>query len=344
MSANKNFVRGTLHIVILFSMVASAAAPFAERCAAREDPLQEAITALASEILSIRNLPSPLRIEWRNESSLNAEESSALQNEFSAQLASVRPLSDDASVPPLRLILRETATQLVAIARVPAADGEQIRIVQAGRAAFRAQDVPQTTPSLQKQLLWKQREPILDAVEHSAGGSTLLFVLGREALWAYGPAQTQLELRAVTRIPGPLRPSRALAGRIHFPKADDAHFLLELPGKICNGTLPDRISVECPSGNAPKHVPAAATVAKLVAPCDYSAWTLSTDDGDWSKPDRLFLRDTRSAALERVVALEVPGPVLALSSVADSSSSTAVIWNLSTGEYEVYRFSLACHS
>jgi len=344
-SANKNFVRGTLHIVILFSMVAASAKPFAGQCAAREDPLHEAIASLASEVLAVRNVQSPLRLDWRNQSALSAAESEALQSQFSSELASLSSLlSDDPSAQPLRIILRDTATQFVIVARVPSADGEQIRLVQVSRAAFSALDVPQTTPSLQKQLLLKQREPILDAVEHSAAGSNVLLVLGRETLWAYATAQTQLESRGVTHIPGPNRPSRALVGNIHFPKAEDAHFLLELPGKVCNGTLSEKISVECPSGSTLKRGSAVASAVRLIAPCDYNAWTLSSDDGDWSKPDHLFLRDTRSAAVERVVALEAPGPVLALSSVPDSASGTAVVWNLSTGEYEVYRFSLACHN
>src|SRR5262249_19506278 len=88
-SANKNFVRGTLHIVILFSIVASAAAPFAGQCAAREDPLHEAIASLASEVLAVRNVQSPLRLDWRNQSALSAAESEALQSQFSSELASL---------------------------------------------------------------------------------------------------------------------------------------------------------------------------------------------------------------------------------------------------------------
>ena len=345
MSANKNFVRGALYI-LLFSMVASAAAPFVDPCTAREEPLQEAIAALAGEVLAIRNLQGPLRIDWRNESSLPAAESAALQSQFSAQLAGVHGLlSDDASAPPLRVTLCETATQLIAVARVPAPDGEQIRIVQASRAAFASQEAPAVTPSLQKQLLWKQREPILDAVEHPFGDANLLLVLGRDALWAYAPAQTQLELRAFAHIPGPVRPSRSLAGRIHFPKLEPAHFLVELPGKICSGTFADKIALDCAPGNTAKRSPSSNSAsAKLLAPCDFTAWTLTSDDGDWSKPDRLFLRDVRSPSSERAAVLEAPGPVLSLDNAADFASSTGVVLNLTTGEYEVYRYTLACHN
>ena len=344
MSANKNFVRGALYISLI-SMVASAAAPFVNPCTAREDPLQEAIAALAGEVLSIRNLQGPLRIDWHNESSLPTSESVALQSQFAAQLSAARGLlSDDPSVPPLRVTLRDTAAQIVIIARVPAADGEQVRLVQATRASFAAQDPPQVAPSLQKQLLWKQREPILDAAEHSIGDSNLLLLLGRDTLWAYATVQTQMDLRGVTHVPGSLRPSRSLSGRILFPKLEPTRFLVEVSGKTCSGTLSDKIALECAPANAAKRPPSAATSAKLLAPCDYTAWTLSSDDGDWSKPDRLFLRDVRSPSADRTAVLETPGPILSLESTADFASSTGVVLNLSTGEYEVYRFNLACHN
>jgi len=343
-AANKNSVCGALYILLL-SMVASAAAPFADPSAAREEPLQEAIAALAGEVLAVRNIQGPMRIEWRNESSLSAAESDALQSQFSTQLAGVRGLlSDDASARLLSVTLRDTATQLVVVARIPSSDGEQIRIVQASRASFTAQSVQQLVPSLQKELLWKQREPILDAVEHAAGETKLLLVLGRETLSAYAPSQTQMELRAVAHFAGSVRHARALAGRIHFPRPGDAHFLLELPGRACSGTLAEQIALECGSSKATKLLPSAATSTKLLAPCDYSAWILSSDDGDWSKPDRLFLHDARAAGADRSVALEAPGPVLSLAGAPDLASSIAVVLNLTTGEYEVYRYALACHN
>ena len=330
--------------ILLFSMVASAAAPIANPCAPREDPLAEAIAALAGQVLSIRNMHVPLRLDWRNESSLPAAQSAALLEEFSAQLAGAGALlTEDPSAPPLRVTLCDTATELLAIARIPAADGEQIRFVQASRAAFAPAGTRTAAPSLQKQLLWKQREPIVYAVEHSLGGTTVLLVLGRETLWVYAPAQTEVELRALARIPGPVRPSRALAGRIDFPKVEEAHFRLELPGRACSGTLAEKIALDCTVMSDAKRSPGNPNSARLLAPCDHSAWTLSSDDGDWSRPDRLFLQDMRNAA-DRTAVLEAPGPVLSLAATPDSASSTAVVQNLATGEYEVHRFTLACHN
>ena len=330
--------------ILLFAMAASAAAAIAGLCAPREDALEEAIAALAGQVLSIRNVRAPLRLDWRNESSLPPAQSAALLNAFSAQLANARGLlTEDPSAPPLRVTLCDTATQLMAIARIPAADGEQIRFAQTSRATFAATGTPTAAPSLQKQLLWKQREPIVDAVEHAVAGTTFLLVLGRETLWAYAPAQTEVELRAVAHIPGAIHPSRALAGRIYFRGAEDAHFLLELPGKACSGRLSEKIALECTPAGSAKRLPVSPKSTRLLAPCDHSAWTLSADDGDWSRPDHLFLEDLRNAA-DRTAVLETPGPVLSLTGAPDSASSTAIVQNLTTGEYEVHRLSLACHN
>jgi hypothetical protein len=344
-SANKNFVRGALYI-LLFSMGASAAAPVVNPCAAHEDPLQEAIAALANEVLSFRNLQGPMRLEWRNESSIPANEASALEIQFSERITAARKLlTDDAAAPSLRVTLHDTPTQIVAVARIPTSDGEEIRLVEAARATVSTRQASQAAPTLQKRLLWKQREPVLDAVEHAVGDSKILLLLGRDTVWAYNNSESQFELRGVAHIPGSARFSRSSFGRILFPKLEPAHFLVEVSGKICSGAFVEKLSLDCTAAPLSRRSPPlAAPSAKLVGPCDYGAWTLSSDDGDWSRPDRLFLRDVRNPLSEPAAVLDTPGPVLSLSSAQDFTSSIGAILNLNSGEYEVYRFSLACHN
>jgi hypothetical protein len=337
--------------------MAAAAALLVESCAAQPsfstaDPLQDAIAALANEVVAIHDLRGPFHLDWQNESSLAAAQLAALQSQFSARLEAVRGLTtDEGAAPALRVELRETATQLVIVARIPAADGEQVLVVQVSRAALAAQDAPAPAPYLQNQLVWKQREPILDAIEHATGSGTVLLVLGREVLWVYGGPSEQPALRAVAHIPGAVHPSRLLAGSIRFAKGDDANFVLELPGKTCSGSLAERIVLDCvvadprnPRGGQHRFSPAADDSAKLLAPCDHHVWTLSSDEGDWSKPDHVFLRDSQNAAFDRTTVLETPGPVLALASGPEGASSIAVVLNVSTGEYEIHRFALACRS
>ncbi|HXL22328.1 MAG TPA: hypothetical protein VOA78_07675 [Candidatus Dormibacteraeota bacterium] len=355
-SANNNIVRGWL-CVLLFSSMAAAAALLAGSCAAHpsfstEDPLQDAIATLANEVAVIRDLRGPFHLDWQNESSLATTQSVALQSQFSARLAALRGLiTEDVTAPSLRVTLRETAAQLVIVARVPAADGEQVRLVQVSRAAFAAQDAAAPAPYLQKQLVWKQREPILDALEHATVSGNVLLVLGRETLWVYGSLSEQPALQTVAHIPGAVHASRALAGRIRFANEEDSRFELELPGKICSGSLADKIALDCAPAEPRKtgasksrFFQGADDSTKLLAPCDHHEWILSADDGDWSKPDHLSLRDSQNAASDRTTVLETPGPVLALASGPEAASSIAVVLNVSTGEYEIHRLALACRN
>ena len=347
MPANKNFVCGAL-CVLLFGIAGAAALP-ANSSAPREDPLLDGIAALANEVLAIRDVRGPLRIDWHNDSSLSSDQSSALRAEFIARLSAVRGLlTEDAAASPLRIFLRDTPTQLLAIARVPAGDGEQVRMVQLSRTAFSAQDQPPPTPFLRKQLLWRQREPVLDAAERPLGAANLLIVLGRETLWTYDSSRDPAQLQAVARIPGAVHFSRSPNARLRFPKADDLHFAAELPGKTCTGNIAERIVLECipadqRSSNSKRSLSAPSNLAELTAPCDSSSWTLSSDDGDWSKPDHLFLHNSRNTAAGRIPALDLPGPLLTLETSPQGASTIAVVLNLTTGEYDIYRLALACH-
>lgn len=77
--------------------------------------------------------------------------------------------------------------------------------------------------------------------------------------------------------------------------------------------------------------------------CNHMPWILRSDSGDRSVADRLLLRSSSQSKTDPSAAeLEMPGPVLALSSDRTIFNATAVVFNLASGAYEVYRISLAC--
>jgi hypothetical protein len=60
-------------------------------------------------------------------------------------------------------------------------------------------------------------------------------------------------------------------------------------------------------------------------------------------PDHLELTIPSAQKTEVAVAeLPMPGPVLSISSGEGVRADTAVVFNLATGNYEVYRIALAC--
>jgi hypothetical protein len=60
-------------------------------------------------------------------------------------------------------------------------------------------------------------------------------------------------------------------------------------------------------------------------------------------PDKLEVVNSSLPQAQALVAeLATPGPVLSISSGEAMRADTAVVFNLATGNYEVYRIALAC--
>jgi hypothetical protein len=74
-------------------------------------------------------------------------------------------------------------------------------------------------------------------------------------------------------------------------------------------------------------------------------WWLYAGGGDSTMADRLQLGNpSQTGAQAALMEIGLPGPVLAISSGEGLRADTAVIFNLATGNYEVYRIALACGS
>jgi hypothetical protein len=58
--------------------------------------------------------------------------------------------------------------------------------------------------------------------------------------------------------------------------------------------------------------------------------------------DRLLLVNGDLKRAEAVAALEFAGPVRSLVDAEDEKSAVAVVFNLSSGSYEVYRVAMVC--
>ena len=314
-----------------------------------------AAQSLAEKVAAIPGIRGTFHLVWENGSSLPESQSEVLRSQFTAQLNALHVnLTEDASAPALRVSLRETPSKLLFVASVQANEAEQVRIVEISRSAVSPEDLSRSTPQLIKKLVWRQREPIVDAAETPAqpSGQTLLLVLGRDSLFLYREEDGNAFLQTTAQLPAPQHSSRDLLGQIRISKDQADNFLLDLPGRTCHGKLGDALDLECSTsqlrkGDAVELSPRSQRVPEgLVglAGCDHSAWTLSSDGRDRTEPDRLLLKSAQSTAPNVPVSasLDVPGPVLSLSSAPDSLSSVAVVFNLLTGNYEVYRVSFAC--
>lgn len=348
-----HFERFTL--IQIFSLAFGTFFPFATAYAPNAETVSAAAQSLAEKVAAIPGIHGSFYLDWENASSLTETQSQALRTQFVAQLNALRlDLSEDASAPALRVFLRETPSKLLLIASLQAGGTEQVRIAEISRSAIAPEDLTPAAPRLVKKLLWRQREPILDATETTfpGNGETLLLVLGRDSLSLYREEDNNAVLRTTTHLPAPARPARDPRGRVWFLKDQADSFVIDLPGHTCRGKLGETLEPECTAAQVQKSGATDASrtsttlgdVAVALSSCDHAAWTLSSGATDRTVADHLLLGTAQSAAVNVPFSLsqDVPGPVESISGTADSTSAVAVVFNLATGNYEVYRVSFSC--
>lgn len=186
-------------------------------------------------------------------------------------------------------------------------------------------------------MIYESPDRILDAasVENVAEGGLVLllyenFDLAALRMDARGNVKQNLSLNAVN-----LKPSRdpraelSLRGNMVF---------VELPGKGCEFSWESPAELRC---RAKK--PAWRLETQLTSPCDASDWKLFSSD---SEPKaREVLQVVPDGALREssaTVLSEFPGPIVGINGEQDPSSALVIVRNLRTGNYELYKITLAC--
>jgi hypothetical protein len=88
--------------------------------------------------------------------------------------------------------------------------------------------------------------------------------------------------------------------------------------------------------------------AELSSTCEESPRSLSSGTGDYTQPDRILLKPGSAKATavppeeSSSASMDMPGPVLDISTAGNLKAASAVVKNLSTGNYEVYRITAVC--
>jgi hypothetical protein len=307
----------------------------------RADSLEDAVRALARKVSTVPQRERRFLLSWQNHSSLADEHSQALKYAFTDEFGAANIFEkQESSSPTLQISIEETPASYVLVAKVPTADGEATRVGRIDRGELPSAGNVDGQYHLSKQLIWQQQEPMLDAVEtgDEADGLGPLLILNRDSLSLYRHHNDSWELQDSTRIPNSEKTSRAPRGEIRFSLGNEKQDRIILPGQTCDVTISEKIDLSCRGVS-----PSWREGMFLSSPCGRSLWWLRAEQSDWSKPDRLLLRNpslpkTAPSGAE----LELPGPALSISTGRHMQSDTAVVFNLSTGNYEVYRITLAC--
>ncbi len=282
-------------------------------------------------------------VNWTNHEAVSEARSQQWRGAFAEELQSksgdVAPVSSANCA--VNVDLQKTPTQVVLTAEVENGGSEKPRLFAAiPRAGLPVEIVGVATPRLEKELLWQQSERILDAifVRGENGASNRLVVLQIDSLIIYERQSGEWKA-ALTKPLGELSATqRAPRGEIYFSMEQPDRMKIVFAGKSCQIGLNDASAPNCQTSSE-----AARTGMLLISTCDSRTWWLRGDGGDMTMPDHLELVLPSTQKIETSVSeLPMPGPVLSISSGEGVRADTAVVFNLATGNYEIYRVALAC--
>ena len=236
--------------------------------------------------------------------------------------------------------LERTPAQVVVTADVENGSEKRELFAVIPRAGIPAESGNVSTLRLEKELLWQQSERILDAVfvRGEDGASDRLVVLQKDVLNVYEKwsgswkeVQSKPLADATARQRGP-------HGELYYSLDQPDRVKIVLAGKTCQASLGDATAQSCH-----QNLDVWRTGMLLSSQCNSQVWWLRSDGGDMTVPDRLELVNPSLPATQAPVAeLATAGPVFSISSGEALRADTAVVFNLSTGNYEVYRIALAC--
>lgn len=280
-------------------------------------------------------------VNWNNHEAVSEARSQQLKSAFVEELQgkqSDSPATTSNCV--VSVYLERTSAQIVVTADVENGGDRRYLFAAIPRAGIPAESASLSTPHLEKEILWQQSERILDALlaRGENGASDRLIVLQKDVLNVYEKQTGTWRMLQSKPLGDVTVTQRALRGELSFSLDQPDKLKIVFAGKSCQTTLNDASPLNClPSTDS------ARTGMLLASTCDSRVWWLRSDGGDSTMPDRLELVNSSSPqAHEPVAELATPGPVLAISSGEALRGDTAVVFNLATGNYEVYRIALAC--
>jgi hypothetical protein len=300
--------------------------------------LEDGLHQLADRVAAIPNFHGPVRLEFFHDAIFENDSAKDWQESFRQDLDS-RHISatEDPTVTLLRIGIAETPTQLVLSAATRVADKDEVRLVTFPRVAFRVASLPVAPVRLEKQLVYQSSDRLLDASSLSSGASSGMVVLTYRS---GGLDVLRVDSSGAVQQSVPLTVAGQLLSR--DPRAEisvqsDVNSVV-LPAKSCKFTWAAPADAECHPAKVAWREPNVLTPS-----CGAGGWKLLTDGSDWTTGDLLqVVPDSSTQKGSAAVGSDFPGPILSINGDQNPSSALVVTRNLRTGNYEVYKITLAC--
>jgi hypothetical protein len=310
----------------------------------RADSLEDAARALARKVCSAPRQQT-VRINWQESPELSGSFSDSLKKTLVSQLSACGiAMGKNSDFPRLIVSIRSTASKLLLVANlVDSAGSVEIRMVEIRLETLSISNEPSRVPRLQKDLLWQQERPVESATEWQDPSTRekFLFLLS-QGFFVRLRSQNELwtEINS-TELPKMDRRSRLRDGTFVFSDPE-AKLQLLFNLKLCDFEPGGPLRFTCVDTNF------GGKAVRISSVCGEPPRSIGTGTGDYTQRDRIILGGTEVTGVElpdedaASHSLEMPGPVLDMANTPDSTAVMAVVRNLSTGNYEVYRIVLAC--
>ncbi len=311
---------------------------------AHAESLEDAAHELAMKVC-LAAYKQPVRIAWQEPPLASSYLSEARKKVFLDQIAAcgMAP-AGNSDAPVLTVSMHVTASRALLIADwTETPGGRQTYIVEISRPSLFVAHNISPAPQLEKELLWQQEKPIQSAIEWQDPGSQerYLFLLSDGLLVRCRFENGAWSVMDSAELPAGGRRSRSGEGSFLYSPAKEK-IEIALHKRTCEFTTNGRMAFSC-SGSEPGEKTAA-----LSSTCEESPRSLSSGMGDYTQLDRILLKpgsaNGTAASPEESPAssLDMPGPVLDIGAAENSKAASAVVKNLSTGNYEVYRITAVC--
>jgi len=291
-----------------------------------------------------------VKVRWADLPLPVGASSDSYSHAFLAQLSAcgidaVKDSAKESDGPILNVSVQLTVSRVILLADlVSSPEARRIQMVEVPRSAISITSESSSTLRLRKELLWQQESSIDSAAEWDDGSSQqhLLLLISQGFLVRLRLDHGSWTAVDSTEIPASGRRYRLGGGGLGYDYPPGPMGIFS-DGKFCSMEIGTHISFVC------RDTIVGGTVVTISSACDETRQILVTGRGDLTQKDRVALAGTEvihatplSEDEIRSGSVEVPGPVLALNTVEHGKAATAVVRNLSTGIYEIYRITTVC--
>lgn len=302
--------------------------------------LRETAQRFAERVAGIPGLHGALRFQWHPDGAWPEGESERwmemIREEFERRALN---LTGDANAPVLDVFAADTPTQLVLTARTRVSDRDEVRIVSAARALLPLDAEAVAAIRLERQRIYESPDRMLDAasIESDTDEGLVLLLYKNLELVALRIDRRGVVKQSVSLNAANLKPSRDP----HAELVTRGNVVsVQLSGKACEFSWASPSDLRC---RAEK--PAWRLETRLTSPCDGRVWKLLRSESEPNAKEVLqIVPDGALRESSAVVLSEFPGPITGLSAESSPESALVIVRNLRTGNYEVYKITLACSS